>query len=164
MFHLALGDQFLDRARRVLDRHVRIDAMLIEQIDELHAQPLQRRIANLADALGTAVHAALLARFRIDGEPEFRGNHHPVAHGLERFADDLLIGERPIHLGRVEQGDAAIHRLTDQRDAFLPAQRVAVAEVQPHAAEADGRDFQILSKCACFHKSHSLVVCGNSSR
>ena len=38
---LARGDQLLDRARHVLDRHIRVHTMLVEDIDDLDAQPLQ---------------------------------------------------------------------------------------------------------------------------
>ncbi len=40
MFHLALADQLLDRTGDILDRHVRIDAMLIEKIDHIGFQAL----------------------------------------------------------------------------------------------------------------------------
>jgi hypothetical protein len=35
MPHLAFADQVLDRARHVLDRHVGVDPMLVEQIDHV---------------------------------------------------------------------------------------------------------------------------------
>ena len=37
---LAGFDQVLDRAGRILDRHIRIDAMLIVEIDRVDLQPL----------------------------------------------------------------------------------------------------------------------------
>ena len=45
---LALADQFLHRAGHVLDRHVRIDAVLVEQVDAVGPQPLERRLDHLA--------------------------------------------------------------------------------------------------------------------
>jgi hypothetical protein len=65
-----------------------------------------------------------------------------VADRRQRRADDLLVGEGAVDLGRVEQGDATLRRLADERDALLLAQRVVVAEVQTHAAQADGRYLQ----------------------
>jgi hypothetical protein len=152
MLDLALGDKFLDCARHVLDRHFGIDAMLVEQVDRVDAQPLQRRVADLSDVLGSVIHAGLLARLWINREAEFGGDHHLVSYGLQGLTDNLLVGEGAVDLGGVEEGDAPIHRLADQRDALLLGQRVTVAEVQPHAAEADGRDFQIaFSKFALLH-------------
>ena len=44
---LALLDQVLDGSRHVFDRHGRIDAMLIEQIDAVGPEPFQRRVGDL---------------------------------------------------------------------------------------------------------------------
>jgi hypothetical protein len=58
---LAFRDQLLDRARHVLDWHVRVNAMLVEEVDGLDTQPLQRRVAHLADVLGPAIEPDNLA-------------------------------------------------------------------------------------------------------
>ena len=58
VLHLALGDQLLHRARDVLDRHLRVDAMLVEQIDGSVRSRLQRRLGHLLDVLRPAVEAA----------------------------------------------------------------------------------------------------------
>jgi hypothetical protein len=112
--------------------------VLVEKVDALDAQPLQRRVADRANALRPAVHAALLARLGIDSEAELRGNHHPVTEGLQRLANDFLVGEGPIDLGGVEEGDAAFYCRANQRDSLVLTERSGIAEVQPHAAEADG--------------------------
>ena len=57
VFDLAGADQILDGARHVLDRHVGIDAVLIEQIDHVDPQTLQRSIRDLPDVFGTTVQA-----------------------------------------------------------------------------------------------------------
>ena len=61
---LAFANQVLDRARDVLDRHVGIDAVLIEQIDPIGLEPLQRRVGDLADVRRPAVQPRLLAACR----------------------------------------------------------------------------------------------------
>jgi hypothetical protein len=40
VLHLPLRDQLLDRSGDVFDRHLGIDAMLVEKVDRLDAQPL----------------------------------------------------------------------------------------------------------------------------
>ena len=126
--------------------------MLVEEINHLDAQPLQRRVAHLADVLGPAVEARLLLRLWVDIEAELCGNHHLVPHRLQRFTDHFLIGEGAIDLGGVEEGNAALYCSADQPDTLVLTERSGIAEVQPHAAEADGRDFQItFSKFARFH-------------
>ena len=88
----------------------------------------------------------------IDVEAELGGDLDPVTDGLERLADDLLVGEGAVDLGGVEKGDAPIDRRPDQFDGVGVAQRVAVAEIEPHAAEADRRDFEAaLAQNACLH-------------
>ncbi len=44
---LAFADQILHRARHVLDRHVRVDAVLVEQIDDVGPEPLERGLGDL---------------------------------------------------------------------------------------------------------------------
>ena len=50
--HLALAHEIAHRAGDVLDRHRRIDAMLIEEIDMVGAEPAQRPLDRLADVFG----------------------------------------------------------------------------------------------------------------
>jgi hypothetical protein len=83
MLDFALGDKVLDCARHVLYRHLGIDAMLIEQVDHLDAQPLQRSVADLADVLGPAIHGGLLARLGINREAELGGVCAGVAPDLD---------------------------------------------------------------------------------
>ena len=82
-------------------------------------------------------------------EAELGGDHHLVADRLQRLADQLLVGERAIDLGGVEEGHAALESGADQADRVLRVGGRAVAVAQAHAAEAEGRDFQpLLPSCA----------------
>jgi hypothetical protein len=58
--------------------------------------------------------------------------------GFSAYADHLLIGEGAIDLGGVEESNAALYRRAYQRDTLLLTDRSCIAEVEPHAAEADG--------------------------
>jgi hypothetical protein len=58
MLDLALDDQLLDGAGDVFDRHVEIDTMLVEQVDAICLQALERRLRHGLDMLGAAVGAA----------------------------------------------------------------------------------------------------------
>jgi hypothetical protein len=51
---LAFGDEVSNRPSYLLDRHVRIDTMLVEQVDTVSAQALKRRLGDLPDLLGIA--------------------------------------------------------------------------------------------------------------
>jgi hypothetical protein len=73
------------------------------------AKPLQARLSRSLDVLRAAVRArATLASFGIDIEPEFRGNHNLFADRLQCFSDQLLVRERPVSLGRVEEGNSIL--------------------------------------------------------
>ena len=52
-------------------------------------------------------------------EAELRGDDDLVADRRERLTDDLLVDERAVHLGGVEEGDAAVDGGADERDALL---------------------------------------------
>ena len=104
MLDLALANQILHGAGDVLDRHVRVDAVLIEQIDPIGLESLQRRVGDLPNVLGPAVQPGLLAALEL--EAEFRRNHHLIANRAERFADDLFIRERAVGFGGIEERDA----------------------------------------------------------
>src|SRR3546814_19975884 len=55
---LAFGNQVLDRAGHVLDRYLRVYAVLIQQIDMVGAQTLEAGQSRGFDVLGPAIGAA----------------------------------------------------------------------------------------------------------
>jgi hypothetical protein len=138
MLHLARRDEVAHRARHLLDRHGGIDPVLIEQVDRLDPQPPQRLLGDLPDARGLTVDAALSAGPEI--EAELGGDDHLAAEGLQRLADEALIGEGAVDFGSVEEGDATLDRRADQADHLVPVRDHAAVMVHAHAAETDGRD------------------------
>ena len=135
---LAFLDQVLHRAGHVLDRHVGVDPVLVEQVNRVDPEALQRCVSDCADVLRAAVRAtAAISRLRIDVEAELRGDHHLASDGGERLADQLLVHKRPIRLGRIEEGHAAVNGCAEQRDARLLLNRTTIGVAQPHAAEAE---------------------------
>jgi len=143
VLHLPGLNQFLHRTRNIFYRHVRVNPMLIQQIDSIHLQPLQRPFDGLLDVLGATIHfwrsrpmivARTIAATQI--EPELGGNHHPVANRRERFTHECFIGERPIHLSRIEERDAPIDGGAQKRNHLLFIFRLSVREAHAHAAES----------------------------
>ena len=55
--------------------------------------------------------------------PDLRRDHHLVAVARDRLADELLVGERPVHLGRVEERAAELERAVDGGDRPHPRRR-----------------------------------------
>ena len=141
MLDLTLPDQLLHRAGNVFDRHVRIDAVLIEEIDDLGLEPLERGFGDLPDMLRPAIGATLPA-LQIEFEAELCCDHDLLADGRKSFAQKLFVLVRAIGLGSVKERDATLEGRPDQCDRLLLVGSGAVAIAQSHAAEADGRDLQ----------------------
>ena len=107
MLHLALQNQLFDCAGHVLDGHVRINAMLVKQVNRLDFEPFERSLDHSFDAFRLAGHTTLLAAVAI--ESELRGNDYLLTERSECFADEFLVGERAIDFGGVEESDALFH-------------------------------------------------------
>jgi hypothetical protein len=74
----AFLDQILHRPRHVFDRHVRIDAVLVVEVDAVGLQPRERGLGDLPDVLRPAVKA----RLRVPGlEAELGGDNDLLPEG-----------------------------------------------------------------------------------
>src|SRR5580704_1926366 len=70
----------------------------------------------------------------------------------ERFAHQFFVHVRAVNFGGVKECDAAFHGGTQNRGHFLLVFRWAIGKAHSHAAEPDGRNFQIaFSKFALLH-------------
>lgn len=81
---LARADQSADDTGGVFDRHVGVDAVLIQQVDLLDPEARERALDRPPHVLRPAVHAgrpAHAARIAIRAqlEAELGGDHHAVA-------------------------------------------------------------------------------------
>ena len=103
--------------------------------------------------------AARLALDRIDVPAELGGDDDLVPEGGQCLADQFLVDVRAVHLGGVEEGDAAVHGGADQRDHLLPVGLLAVAAGHAHAAQPDRRDLRAAgAECALVHGHAPYVV------
>ena len=84
---------------------------------------------------GAAVDAVALPVFQV--EAELRRDHDLVADRLERLAHELLVRERPVHLGGVEERHPAFDRGAHHGDHLVPLGERRVALAHAHAAEPD---------------------------
>ena len=142
MLDLALSDQVTDCAHDILDRRIGIDTVLVEEIDRIGTKPPERRLDDLANVCGLAREAVAHMRLRIDIEPEFGGDHHLVADKPHSLTDQLFVGERPVDLGSIEEGHAAIDGVAHQLDHCALVLGCAVVDAHAHTAEAEGGDGQ----------------------
>jgi hypothetical protein len=139
---LAFANQVLQRTRDVLDRDVRVHAVLIEEIDAVGPEALQRCLSHIANVRRTAIEACLLAVLEL--EPEFRRNHHLVANRPERLADQLFVRQWSVRFGRIEERHATVECRPKDREAVFTGCSGAVAKADAHAAETERRHFEPL--------------------
>src|SRR3989442_355192 len=99
------GDEFGQGADGVLDGRVRIDSVLVVQIDVVGAQPLQGTFDRDADVRRTAVEDAGAAP-GVRDDAELCGQHYFVAAVLDGPSDQFLVGVGTVDLGGVGGGYA----------------------------------------------------------
>ena len=98
-------------------------------------QALQTAFDRPPNVVRPAVDAAVMGSgLGIDVPAEFGGDLHAVAHRRQRFADHLLVAERPIGFRGIEEVDAAVDRIANQRDHLCPVGNLACLAVA-HAAQ-----------------------------
>ena len=59
MFYFTLLNQVLHRSRHFFDRHFRINPVLIEEVDGINFEPLERGFSYLLDVLGPAIQSGM---------------------------------------------------------------------------------------------------------
>lgn len=139
--YLPRDDQLLNRPGHVLDGDVRVHPVLIQQVDVVRPQPLERLVHDLLDLLRPAIQA--FAQFAVlDVEPELGADQDVLPHGGQGLADQLFVGVRAVNLGRVEERHSQFHRPAKQPDHGLLVRNEAAVVVHPHAAESQARYFQ----------------------
>src|SRR5574340_799758 len=84
-------------------------------------------------------------------EPELGRDHDLLAHGYQRLAHGLCIDKRTVSFGRVKEGDTAFEGRANQCGHLSSVRCRPKTKAQPHAAEADSRDFQIVSEFTLLH-------------
>jgi hypothetical protein len=149
VLHLALLDQLLHRAGDLFDRHRGIDPVLVVEIDAVGPQPLQRRLDHFADVCRLAVKAAA----GLHVESELGCDDDLVPERSKRLTDEIFIGERSVHLGRVKERDAPLVGGTDDPDSVVPVCGRSVVGADTHAPEAEFRDLE----CAKFSRLHPVL-------
>ena len=144
---LSFGHELRHVTDNFLDRHLGIDAMLIEQIDVIGLESLQRSFDRAPHML--AVQSGRLAVDNV--EAELRGDDDLIALAAQRATDQLLILIGPINLGRIEEIDSQLQRPIDRRQRLLLIRR-PIRLAHAHAAEPLGRNDETLrSQLALVH-------------
>ena len=140
--HLPGSDELGHRADGLLDRRVRVDAVLVVEVDRLDAEPRERGVARRVDVLGTAVDpdpaavgVALVA--------ELRREHHLVAPAGDRLARRASRSSPTPYMSAVSRNvtPRSSARWIVAIDSSSSISRVELGH--PHAAEADRADLEV---------------------
>ncbi len=116
--------------------------MLIEQINDVRSEPLERSFDNLLDVLRLAIQSSQIrSRVGIKIVPELGGDHDPVAYRFQRFADEFFVFEWTVDFGSVKECDAVFDRRAYKRDHLLRVWYRSKGAAHSHTAESEGRDF-----------------------
>ena len=143
VLYFAFLDEVPDGAGDVFDGDFGVDTVLVEQVDGFDFEPLEGAFGGLADVLGPAVEPGGFAGLGIEVEAELGGDDDFLSKGGQCRANEFFVGERAVDFRSIEEGDAAVDGGVDDGGHFLQVAGWPVAEAHPHAAEAEGRDFEV---------------------
>ena len=142
---------------RLLDRRVRIDPVLVVEVDVVGTEPPERSLEGGADVGRGAVEVARTTA-SVGEHAELGGQHHLVAATPDGPADEFLVGERPVDLGGVDQRHPQIERTVDGADGLVVVRAGSgVGGGHAHGAEADSGNRQT-AQIDVLHDFCSLFV------
>ena len=120
---LAFSDQVSDRPRHVFDRHVRIDAMLVEEVETSTLRRVSEASATSLMCSGR-LSRSFKARSLVGSisNPNFVAITSGLTEQREAFAHELFVHESAVRLSRIEEGHPAFDRRPEERD-HLPLLR-----------------------------------------
>ena len=89
---------------RDLDGHLLVDAVLVVEVDAVHAKALEAALTRRAHVRRVPADLEVAGADEIDAE--LGGQLHLVPHpALQRLAEEDLVGVWAVHVGGVEEGD-----------------------------------------------------------
>ena len=150
MGDLALADEVGHYARHLLNGNLRVQPVLVIQVNVVGAQPFQRRFHRCTDDLRTRIRYQRLiggGAAHVKVNAKLGGKHDFVPIGLQRRPHQFLIVmwvlRCTVDLRSIKEGIAQIHCLCQQLRHLLFVGRGSVGVAHAHAAETDRRNSQI---------------------
>ena len=167
--HFAGRNQRRHGADGVLDRHLGVDPVQIEQVDHVGAETLERTLDGTAGIVGAAIKTGEAGRdleVGCDPETEFRRDDEVAASARDGAADQLLVVVRTIDLGGIEEGDAQFAGAMDRGDGLCVV-ALPIGRGHAHAAEAEGGDGEVAEaadRCRDYVLHFAIVRPGGAAR
>src|SRR5205823_4502814 len=135
----------------LFNRGVRVDTMLIEEIDAFNAKAAQTSFTCLLHVSRFSVDAAKSGIARSAQNSKLCRENNLIAVSLQNPSDEFFVCVRTISVRRVEERDAEFESAIQCRDRFFFIAS-AVEIGHPHATETDRRDARsAASEFALFH-------------
>src|SRR5947207_2270418 len=139
---LSLCHQLAQGADGVLDGGVRVDPMLVIEVDAVGTQPLQGALDSGPDVRRAAVEGSG-ATAGVRDEAELRRHHDTVAPPLQSAADEFLVRVGAVDLGGVDVRDAELESPADRAERLsVAAARVEVIAGHRHRAQSYAGDVE----------------------
>src|SRR5260221_1438715 len=151
--YLALLDQITYRPGHILHRHLWIDTVLIQKVNVIGLESLERAFDGLTDILRPASSFGADLLSVLETKAKFGADDHLVAPVLERPAEQLLVGEGTIALGRIEEGASDLDGTVQCSDRFLLIGRT-IGLAHGHTTETDRGYLESLTAKLTFAQNH----------
>ena len=134
---LALRDQLRQRTDGLFDRRLRVDAVLVVEVDVVGVESPQRSFYGDPDVRGRAVEVSRAA-VDVRDHAELGGQNDLVAPTPQSAPDQLLVRIGAVDLCRIDEGDAQLQAAMDGRDGIaLVDALVDVGGGHPHRPQPD---------------------------
>jgi hypothetical protein len=124
-------------ADRLLDRDLRIHAMLVVEVDRVDTEALEAGLAGAPDVRRASVDEVPGA-VRAPDLPELGREHDTLPPAGQRVAKELLVVPPPVHVGGIQEVEAQVERAVDHRDRHGVV-ALPVGARHRHAAEPESR-------------------------
>ncbi len=142
--HLAALHQRVERAQRLLDRGLRVEAVQGVDVDVVGIQAAQ---AGFAGAEQMMARRADVVRVVAHAEGRLGRDDHLAAATGNRLAENFLGDAVRVNVGGVEHGDARVQANVDEARRFVhvgfaPRAEEIAPSAERRRAEAEYRDFE----------------------
>ena len=134
---LSRPHQFRHSANRFFDRHLRIDAMLVVQIDGSYPQTLQAPLAAGLHVFRPAIDAPHRRVRLVAHNSELGGEKNLFAHAANRLANKHFVVAIAVNVRGVQKRDAQLNRTMNRSRRFRIVPR-SIKFGHPHTAQTQG--------------------------
>jgi hypothetical protein len=122
-----------------------VAAVQVVEVDAVNPETARTQVCALAQILAVADCPEVRVLRAAADESALRRDHQPRGIGVQRVADQQLVGMRAVGIRRIDEGHAGVDDLPEQCDASVPLGELTpyAGTGQAHGAKPQPADFQI---------------------